>query len=104
MRRPRKASRKTPDELRAIADTTSLDGEELVRASRLTAKIDNNAIGDGFQIYLHTFVLSAKGNWAVVQQGMNDQQVWHGATIGTRLRFAISLASRTPASWAKAKA
>lgn len=66
-------SRKTPDELRQIADATSLDGQALVRASRLTARIDNNAVDDGFQIYLHAFVLSGDGEWAVVQQGMNEQ-------------------------------
>src|SRR5512146_9118 len=48
-------SRNTPQELREIAERRGLDGEDLVRTSRLTARIDNNAIGDGFQIYLHTF-------------------------------------------------
>jgi hypothetical protein len=47
-----------------------------VRTSRLTARIDNNAIADGFQIYLHTFVVSAEGDWAVVQQGMNESTGW----------------------------
>jgi hypothetical protein len=42
-----------------------------VRTSRLTAKVDNNAIADGFQIYLHSFIVSSTGDWAVVQQGMN---------------------------------
>ena len=80
-------SRRTPDELRAIAERTSLDGEELVRTSRLTARIDNNAIADGFQIYLHTFVLSAAGAWTVVRQGMNEQSGlarryhWHSAGV-----------------------
>jgi hypothetical protein len=46
-----KHSRKTPDELRAVADRISLNGDELARTSRLTAKIDNNAIADGFQLY-----------------------------------------------------
>ena len=64
-------SRNTPNELRAIAERKSLDGEALVRTSRLTARIDNNAIADGFQIYLHTLILSAEGEWTVVQQGMN---------------------------------
>ncbi len=82
-----KQSRKTPDELLAIAERTSLDGETLVKTSRLTAKIDNNAIGDGFQIYLHTFVVSARGEWAVVQQGMNDRTGlarryhWHSPSV-----------------------
>src|ERR1700722_14327398 len=49
-----KQPRRTPDELRAIADRTGIAGEALVRSSRLTAKIDNNAIGDGFQLYLHS--------------------------------------------------
>ena len=78
-------SRNTPDELRAIAERTGLDGEALVRTSRLTARIDNNAIADGFQIYLHTFVLTADGDWAVVQQGMNE---------ATRTGAALSLAFR----------
>jgi uncharacterized protein len=80
-------SRNTPHELRAIADRTSLDGELLVRTSRLTARVDNNAIADGFQIYLHAFVLSAAGEWAVVQQGLNDRTGyarryhWHSASV-----------------------
>src|SRR5213083_2757365 len=58
-------SRDTPAELRQVAEATSLDGAALVRASRLTARIDNNAVDDGFQIYLHTFVLTSEGEWAV---------------------------------------
>ena len=82
-----KQSRRTPDELLALADRQSLNGDELVRASRLTARVDNNAIGDGFQIYLHSFAVSAAGDWAVVQQGMNDasglarRYHWHSATV-----------------------
>ena len=68
-----KQSRKTPQELLTIADRKGLDGSALVRTSRLTAKIDNNAIGDGFQIYLHGFVVTASGDWAVIQQGLNEQ-------------------------------
>jgi hypothetical protein len=67
-----KHSRKTPDELKMLSMRVGLNGDELIRSSRLTAKIDNNAIQDGFQIYLHTFVVSDKGNWSVIQQGMND--------------------------------
>jgi hypothetical protein len=80
-------SRNTPDELRAVAGRTSLDGEALVRTSRLTARIDNNAIADGFQIYLHTFIVSAAGEWTVVQQGLNDasglarRYHWHSASV-----------------------
>lgn len=80
-------SRSTPEELRRIADARSLDGDELVRSSRLTAKIDNNCIADGFQIYLHSFVVTASGEWAVVQQGMNERSGvarryhWHSTTV-----------------------
>jgi hypothetical protein len=80
-------SRDTPAELRTVADHNSLNGDSLVRASRLTAKIDNNAIADGFQIYLHTFVVTAAGEWAVVQQGMNERSGlarryhWHSSSV-----------------------
>ena len=66
-------SRNTPQELRSIAERRGFDGEALVRTSRLTARVDNNAIADGFQIYLHSFVVTATGEWAVVQQGLNDR-------------------------------
>ncbi len=80
-------SRHTPQELREVAQRESLDGDALVRTSRLTARIDNNAVADGFQIYLHSFVLTADGEWAVVQQGMNEDSRlarryhWHSATV-----------------------
>jgi len=67
-----KHSRQTPSELAALGERTGLDGDSLIRSSRLTAKVDNTAIHDGFQIYLHTFIATNKDEWAVVQQGMND--------------------------------
>ncbi len=82
-----KQSRETPAELLALAEQKSLDGDALVRTSRLTAKVDNNAIADGFQIYLHSFVVSDTGDWAVVQQGMNEgtglarRYHWHSASV-----------------------
>lgn len=66
-----KSSRQTPSELMEIANKTGLNGEELVRNSRLSAKVDNNAVQDGFQLYLHSFVVTKDGEWAVIQQGMN---------------------------------
>jgi hypothetical protein len=80
-------SRQTPDELRVLGQRLSLDADALVRTSRLTARIDNNAIADGFQIYLHTFVLASTGEWAVVQQGLNAasgtarRYHWHSAAV-----------------------
>ena len=66
-----KYSRQTPDELLQIATQTGLNSDELIRNSRLVAKVDNNAVQDGFQLYQHNFILTSTGNWAVVQQGMN---------------------------------
>jgi hypothetical protein len=80
-------SRNTPQELRAVADRNNLDGEALVRTSRLTARIDNNAVADGFQIYLHSFIVTSDGEWAIVQQGMNEasrlarRYHWHSIEV-----------------------
>lgn len=80
-------SRNTPNELRSLAEQRGFDGDALVRTSRLTARIDNNAIADGFQIYLHSFVVTSTGEWVVVQQGLNDQNGlarryhWHSASV-----------------------
>ncbi|MCD6063167.1 MAG: hypothetical protein K0R82_1078 [Flavipsychrobacter sp.] len=80
-------SRETPAELMKIAEATGLNGDLLVRSSKLSAKVDNTAIQDGFQLYLHSFILSDEGEWAVVQQGMNDatgtarRYHWHSPTI-----------------------
>ncbi len=80
-------SLKTPDELRRIAERVGMDGEALVRTSRLTARVDNNAVADGFQLYLHSFIVTADGEWAVVQQGMNAasrlarRYHWHSPTV-----------------------
>ena len=67
-----KYSKETPAELLKISETTGLDGNYLVKCSKLSAKVDNTAIQDGFQLYTHNFILSSSGNWAVVQQGMSD--------------------------------
>jgi hypothetical protein len=64
-------SRKTPEELLWLSEKTGLNGNELVHASKLCAKVDNTAVQDGFQLYQHNFIVSDEGDWAVVQQGMN---------------------------------
>ena len=82
-----KFSRETPNQLLKIADSTGLNGSELVRASKLSAKVDNTAIQDGFQLYLHSFILNSDGDWAVVQQGMNNNNAtarryhWHSENL-----------------------
>lgn len=80
-----KFSKQTPHELTAIADKTGMNGTDLVRSSKLTAKVDNNAVQDGFQLYLHSFILCDTGQWTVVQQGMREGDAmarryhWHSA-------------------------
>jgi uncharacterized protein len=64
-------SRRTPAELAVVGERTGLDGDELARTSRLVAKIDNAAVQDGFDLYLHAFIVASDGKWCVVQQGMN---------------------------------
>jgi uncharacterized protein len=78
-----KISRETPNELLKIAEQTGLDGVDLVRSSKLGAKVDNTAVQDGFQLYTHNFIVSNTGQWTIVQQGMrtNDKTArryhWH---------------------------
>ena len=94
-----KQSRNTPSELMDVANRRGLDGADLVRTSRLTAKIDNNCIADGFQVYLHSFIVAASGEWTVVQQGMNETsgmaRRYHGIPRGC----AILYRSRTKGLW-----
>ncbi len=67
-----KHSRRTPDELIQVGERTGLDAAPLVRASRLVAKVDSAAVQDGFDLYLHSFIVTDDGKWCVVQQGMSD--------------------------------
>ena len=60
----------TPSQLIEVGNKTGLDGNELVRCSKLSAKVDNTAVQDGFNLYLHSFIVSDKGDWSVIQQGM----------------------------------
>jgi hypothetical protein len=69
-----KHSRKTPQELTAVGDRVGIDGTALARASRLVAKVDSAAVQDGFDLYLHGFIVTDDGHWAVVQQGMNGER------------------------------
>ncbi len=85
-------SRNTPRELLEVGEQTGVDGEALVRASRLSARVDNNAVGDGFQLYLHSFIVTREGRWVVVQQGMNGatgmarRYHWHSGTMESFVR------------------
>ncbi len=84
-----KQSLKTPNELLRVGDKTGLDGDLLARFSKLSAKVDNTAIQDGFNLYLHNFVVSNEGDWTVIQQGMKPEDKsarryhWHSKNIKT---------------------
>ncbi|MEM3997640.1 MAG: DUF763 domain-containing protein [Pyrobaculum sp.] len=100
----------TPNELVEISKLFDLDAESLVIASRLTAKVDNVLVQDGYDIYHHAFIVSETGRWAVIQQGMNPaakmarRYHWirtdqffdspHTGVVGLRQRQVLNLASR----------
>jgi hypothetical protein len=81
------ASRQAPAEIARVCESTGLDAVELVRSSKLSAKVDNTVVQDGFQLYLHCFVLSREGQWTVIQQGMSPgnsmarRYHWHSAGL-----------------------
>ncbi len=72
----RATSRKTPSEIEALASELKIAPSGLVYASRMSAKVDNNALQDGYQIYHHSFIFDREGRWAVIQQGMNEANGW----------------------------
>lgn len=80
-------SRQTPEELLRFGERTGLNGAELVRCSKLSAKVDNTALQDGFQLYTHSFVVDNEGLWTVVQQGMRNgsstarRYHWHSSSL-----------------------
>jgi hypothetical protein len=82
-----KHSLQTPKELIEVGNKTGLNGLELSGFSKLTAKVDNTAIQDGFQLYQHNFIVNTKGEWCVIQQGMNNQSStarryhWHSENL-----------------------
>src|ERR1700676_2700139 len=82
-----KHSRRTPDELAVLAGKLGFDGQALIRASRLVAKVDSAAVQDGFELYLHGFFVTDEGKWTVVQQGMNGDKRqarryhWHSENL-----------------------
>ena len=69
-----KHSRRTPDELLSIGERVGFDGAALAGTSRLVAKVDSAAVQDGFDLYLHGFIVTDDAKWVVVQQGMNGDR------------------------------
>ncbi len=83
-------SRRTPTELVAVGERTGLAGDQLARTSRLVAKVDSAALQDGFDLYLHAFIVAGDGRWVVVQQGMSPARRtarryhWHSERLASR--------------------
>ncbi len=112
-----KKSRATPEELKTIAEIYDLDPEPYVRTSRLVAKVDTVALQTGYQLYHHVFFLDEEGNWAVIQQGMNERERmarrfhWfdaetftldpHNAIAGLRREFALNTVSKDAREYQK---
>ncbi|QJD97026.1 DUF763 domain-containing protein [Mucilaginibacter robiniae] len=82
-----KHSMQTPAELLKVSEQIGLNGNYLVQCSKLSAKVDNTAVQDGFQLYMHNFVVNNQGQWTVIQQGMNAHTKvarryhWHSETL-----------------------
>jgi len=82
-----KLSKDAPKELVLVGEQTGLNANELVRFSKLSAKVDNTAVQDGFQLYIHNFIVSSEGDWTVVQQGMRNGDAmarryhWHSQHV-----------------------
>jgi len=71
-----KTSRKTPEQIVSWSYSLGFDqisSDRLVYTSKLTAKVDSALVQDGFNLYHHNFIFNKKGQWTVVQQGMNTQ-------------------------------
>lgn len=69
-------SRKTPEHIQTFGEKLQFDSQiisRLIYASKMSAKVDNTAVQDGFQLYHHNFIFTQSGLWAVVQQGMNPE-------------------------------
>ncbi len=69
-------SRKTPEEISSIAGKLAKDPTPLIYSSKMVAKVDNNALQDGFDLYHHTFIFTDDFKWTVIQQGMRKEGVW----------------------------
>ena len=82
-----KSAWNTPNQIHRVADRHGLPGTELAKSARLTSRIDNNAIQDGFNLYQQYFILSDEGEWTAISQGLNKQSRrarryhWHSPTV-----------------------
>lgn len=95
-------SRRTPAELAAVAERVGIDGDALAATSRLVAKVDSAAVQDGFDLYLHGFIVTDDGKWTVVQQGMcgerRQARRYHWLSEGCRISSTPPCRDRGPRS------
>ena len=69
-----RASRRAPEEIRKLGEELGLRDKDignLIRTSRMSAKVDSAAVQDGYELYHHAIIFDERGKWCVVQQGMN---------------------------------
>ena len=70
-----KRSTKAKTEIPFLADKhfnlSSAKIDKLLYISKMSAKVDNAAVQDGYSLYHHTVIFDKNANWTVVQQGMN---------------------------------
>jgi|Deesub1362A_J573_1020465.scaffolds.fasta_scaffold00006_26 hypothetical protein len=107
-----KTSLKTPHQIEEICEKQGMNSDHFIRASRLSAKIDNTLVQDGYNLYHHVFIFTKKGRWVVIQQGMNEKKGWarryhwfseditnlfiepHTGIITSRKGFTLNLVSK----------
>lgn len=71
-----RTSRKTPNDIESVGEKFSFSEQtikNLTYTSKITAKVDNSAIQAGYQLYHHAFFVTEDKKWAVIQQGMSEQ-------------------------------
>ena len=77
----------TPRQITKVSNRHSLDAPEILKSQRLSARVDNNAIQDGFDLYQQYFLLTDEGEWTAISQGMNKtnrrarRYHWHSPTV-----------------------
>jgi Uncharacterized conserved protein len=99
-----------PIEIEELGKQWDVDAELLKTMSRLSAKIDNTALQDGYRLYHHAMIIGSDGTWAVIQQGLNEKNryarryhIWmendllnepHTGIMGIKGEHALNMVSR----------
>ena len=99
-----------PIEIEELGKQWDVDAELLKTMSRLSAKIDNTALQDGYRLYHHAMIIGSDGTWTVIQQGLNEKNryarryhIWmendllnepHTGIMGIKGEHALNMVSR----------